>query len=290
MPWPENLATAKEVEQVVRDNGAVPATIAILDGVIHVGLDEAALTKLAKLGTKAHKTSRRDLAYVQAKALTGATTVSATSLIAARAGIHIFATGGIGGVHRYGETTMDISADLTELGRTPITVVCAGAKSFLDIERTLEYLETQGVAVIGYETDDFPAFYVRKSGVPVPLRLDSADDCAKLIYNNIQTNLQSGNLIAVPIPHKYEADAASIESAIQTTLKLADQAGIKGKEVTPFVLGKVSELTKGHSLASNIQLVKNNAAVASRIAAVLSKLLQHQQQTIPSRSSPQQKV
>jgi pseudouridine-5'-phosphate glycosidase len=273
MPYPQNLSTAKEVEQVVRNNGAVPATIAILDGVVHVGLDEQALEKLAKLGQKVHKTSRRDFAAVLAKGANGATTVSGTSYIASLVGISVFATGGIGGVHRGGEVTMDVSADLTELGRTPIAVVCAGAKSLLDIGRTLEYLETQGVAVVGYGTDEFPAFFTPTSGFKASCRMDTPEECAKMIVSSRKLGLGSGMVIAVPIPPHHAAEATRVENAIQQAIKESQLRGISGNEVTPFLLARVNELTGGESLKSNICLIKNNAAVAAQIATKLSEIL-----------------
>eukprot|EP00002_Diphylleia_rotans_P028949 TRINITY_DN5856_c0_g1_i3.p1 TRINITY_DN5856_c0_g1~~TRINITY_DN5856_c0_g1_i3.p1 ORF type:complete len:610 (+),score=115.88 TRINITY_DN5856_c0_g1_i3:77-1906(+) len=274
MPYPENLYTAREVESIVRENGATPATIAIIDGLVHVGLNDSQLEQFAKLGLKAHKTSRRDIASVIANKQLGATTVSATMLVAHRAGIKVFVTGGIGGVHRGAQTTMDISADLTELGRTPVTVVCAGAKSLLDIGLTLEYLETQGVTVIGYKTSDFPAFYVPKSGYEAPLRADTPDQCAKLIDANHRLNLNSGLIVAVPIPEQYAATASVVEKAIQQALAEAEEKHVSGRDVTPFLLKRVSELTQGESLKSNISLIKNNAAVGSQIAKAYTDLTQ----------------
>jgi len=272
MPWPENYKTALEVEQVVRSNGAIPATIAIIDGVIKVGLEDSDVKRLAQHGAHATKTSRRDVAVIVANKLTGSTTVSATSLIANKAGISIFATGGIGGVHRGGEITMDVSADLTELGRTPICVVCAGAKSILDIPRTLEYLETQGVSVIGFGTDDFPAFYVPSSGSKVAFRMDTPEECAKMIYSNHRLKLSSGMLVAVPIPAHQAANYRQVEEATQRAIEEGDSKGIKGKDITPFILSRVAKLTEGDSLRANIALIKNNAAVASRIAVALSAI------------------
>ncbi|KAF8977263.1 hypothetical protein BGZ46_007530 [Entomortierella lignicola] len=267
MPYPQNFETAIEVEKVVRDNGAVPATIAIIDGQIQIGLSEDQIRDLAKLGRGAVKASRRDLAVVMAKKQTGATTVSATMILAHRAGIPVFATGGIGGVHRGYEVSMDASADLTELGRTPVAVVCAGVKSILDIGKTLEFLETQGVTVATYgQTLDFPAFFTRTSGFKSMLKIETPNEAAELI------DLQSGIVIAVPIP---EADAMNdmlVGEAIDLAIKESKEQGIYGKESTPFLLKRVNELTGGNSLKSNIALVKQNASVAAKIANDLSVL------------------
>jgi len=272
MPFPQNLQTAHEVEEVVRSNGAVPATIAILGGVPHIGLTASQLERIARGGTAVRKTSRRDLPAVIALRQDGATTVSATMLLAARAGISIFVTGGIGGVHRGAETTMDISADLTELGRTPVTVICAGAKSVLDITRTLEYLETQGVCVAAYGVDEFPAFFTRHSGCRAPLRLDNPGQIATAIYAADKLKLDSGMVIGVPIPEDYAAAGAEVEKAIETALAEAAESKVMGNDVTPFLLKRIRELTGGRSLTANIDLVKNNAAVGARIAAELVKL------------------
>ncbi|GLJ40657.1 hypothetical protein SUGI_0839490 [Cryptomeria japonica] len=271
MPYPQNLETAKEVETIVKDNGAVPATIAILNGVPHIGLTALELEELAKLGPKSLKTARRDIAYVVAMGANGATTVSATMFFAAKAGIRIFVTGGIGGVHRHGETTMDVSSDLTELGKTQVAVICAGVKSILDIPRTLEYLETQGVAVVAYKTEEFPAFFTQKSGCKVSC-VNSPKECAKLIDASIKLGLGSGILIGVPIPETSEASGDSVELAIQTALSETVVKGINGNAVTPYILLRVNELTKGASLASNIALIKNNALVGAKVAACLMKL------------------
>jgi pseudouridine-5'-phosphate glycosidase len=272
MPFPQNLQTAQEVEEVVRSNGAVPATIAILRGIPHIGLTASQLERIARGGTAVRKTSRRDLPAVIALRQDGATTVSATMLLAARAGIAIFVTGGIGGVHRGAETTMDISADLTELGRTPVAVICAGAKSVLDIPRTLEYLETQGVCVAAYGVDEFPAFFTRHSGCRAPLRLDTPGQIATAIYAAGKLKLDSGMVIGVPIPEEYAAAGAEVEKAIETALAEARESKVKGNDVTPFLLKRIRELTGGRSLTANIHLVKNNAAVGARIAADLVKL------------------
>ncbi|KAI9105863.1 Indigoidine synthase A like protein-domain-containing protein [Phlyctochytrium arcticum] len=271
MPYPQNLETALAVEQIVREEGCVPATIAILDGRVKVGLSRKDLEKLAKTGLQARKTSRRDIALVVAQKSVGATTVSGTMLIAHEAGIKVFVTGGIGGVHRGGEGSMDISADLTELGRTPVAVVCAGAKSILDIERTLEFLETQGVTVVSYGTNEFPAFYTPKSGFESIANMKTPEECAAMISANQALNLQSGMVIAVPIP---EADAPKnadeIEGVIANAVEEARLKSVRGKNITPFLLDRVKQVTKGASLTANIALVKNNARIGSQIAASLA--------------------
>ena len=273
MPYPENVATAKAVEAVVRENGAVPATIAIMDGKICVGLDDAALEQLGRLGHGAVKTSRRDLAAVVASGRTGATTVSGTMLVANMVGIRVFATGGIGGVHRGAESSMDVSADLTELGRsTGVAVVCAGVKSILDIGRTLEFLETQGVTVVGFGQENLPAFFTPDSGHKASIRLDSPHDVAALIHANNRLAMGSGIVIGVPIPAADAADAQVIERATARALREADEQGVGGKEITPFLLQRVNELTGGSSLTSNIALIKNNAATAARIAVRLARI------------------
>ena len=271
MPYPQNVKTALSVEKIVRDNGAVPATIAILNGQLVVGLTEEEIDYLGK-GNNIVKTSRRDIPFIIAKKLDGATTVASTMIIAALAGIKIFATGGIGGVHRGAEQTFDISADLQELAHTNVAVVCAGAKSILDIGLTLEYLETQGVPVIGYGTDELPAFYTRRSGFGVDYRVDSPSELALAIKAKWDLGLNGGLVIANPIPKEYEMDYDTINNAINEALKEAEQKGIKGKATTPFLLAKVKEITHGSSLDSNIQLVYNNAKVASMLACELSKL------------------
>uniref|UniRef100_A0A0D9X9I6 Pseudouridine-5'-phosphate glycosidase n=1 Tax=Leersia perrieri TaxID=77586 RepID=A0A0D9X9I6_9ORYZ len=277
MPYPKNLQTAMEVEAVVRENGAVPATIAILDGVPHVGLSSEQLKSLAISGRQFQKTARRDIAHVVASGGNGATTVSATMFFAHKVGIPIFVTGGIGGVHRNGEQTMDISSDLTELGKTPVTVISAGVKSILDIPRTLEYLETQGVTVAAYKTNEFPAFFTEVSGCKVPCRVDSPEECAKIICANKNLHLGSGILIAVPIPKEYAASGNAIESAIQKALKEAEDKNIIGNAITPFMLDRVKVLTGGSSLEANIALVKNNALLGAKIAVALSDLQQRGQ-------------
>ena len=274
MPYPQNLSTAQEVEAVVRENGAVPATIAILSGVPHIGLTPSQLERIARGGAAVRKTSRRDLPAVMALRQDGATTVSATMLLASRAGISIFVTGGIGGVHRGGEISMDVSADLTELGRTPVTVISAGAKSVLDIPRTLEYLETQGVCVAAFGVDDFPAFFSRHSGCKAPTRFDTSAQVAGAIHAAEKMQLGSGMVLGVPIPQQYAAAGAEVEKAIETALSEAEKKGVQGNDVTPFLLKRIRELTGGRSLEANIHLVKNNAAVGARIAAELTKMRQ----------------
>lgn len=271
MPYPQNLAMAKEVEDVVRATGAVPATIAIMDGRLGVGVSGEDLERLAQEGHKAAKASRRDVAALLASGTTAGTTVATTMQIAALAGIKVFATGGIGGVHRGAEDSFDISADLEELGRTPVTVVCAGAKSILDIAKTLEVLETNGVPVLGFGTDHFPAFWARESGFGVDHRFDDAESIAKMLA--IQSDLDMGGvLIANPIPEADAWEASAIEGFITQALADADAKGVKGKAMTPFLLQRIFELTDGKSLVSNIALVKNNARVAGDIAVALAHL------------------
>ena len=271
MPYPRNVKTALLVEQTIRENGAVPATIAIIGGRLKAGLSEAEIEYLGKSGRNVAKASRRDLAALVARKADGATTVTTTMMIAHMAGIGIFATGGIGGVHRGAETSMDISADLEELGNTPVMVICAGAKSILDLGLTLEYLETKGVPVIGYGTNELPAFYTRHSGFGVDYRADSPAELAAMFNAQWELGLKGGMLVTNPIPEEYSMDKAVIDAAIEQALKEAEEAGIKGKETTPFLLAKVVELTGGNSLDSNIQLVLNNARLAAKTAAELAK-------------------
>ncbi|KXG09730.1 Pseudouridine-5'-phosphate glycosidase [Anoxybacillus sp. P3H1B] len=268
MPYPQNVQTAKEVEQLIRENGAVPATIAILDGKIKIGLNDE---ELEFLGTskEIEKVSRRDLPYVIAMKKHGATTVAATMICAHMAGIQVFATGGIGGVHRGAEQTMDISADLQELAQTNVAVVCAGAKSILDLGLTLEYLETHGVPVIGYGTETLPAFYSRTSPFKVDYRLDAPEEIAAFIQTKWELGLNGGLVIANPIPREAELEEAYINSMIAAALKEAEEKQITGKAATPFLLDKVKALTGGKSLEANIALVKNNAVLAAKIAAHL---------------------
>ncbi|HFX17710.1 MAG TPA: pseudouridine-5'-phosphate glycosidase [Flavobacteriales bacterium] len=269
MPYPKNLETALQVEQVVRDHGAIPATIALMDGQIKIGLSADEISFLAKEGPKVIKTSRRDMPYILSKKLTGATTVSATMIAAQMAGIKVFATGGIGGVHRGAEKTFDISADLQELAKTNVAVVCAGIKSILDLGLTLEYLETMGVPVLGYQTDELPAFYTRQSGFKVDFKMDTPKEIAELLKVKWETGLNGGVVIANPVPEQYALDAAVMHEAISKALQEHDNLGIKGKASTPFLLAKVKELTGGESLVSNIELVLNNAKLAADIAKAL---------------------
>ncbi|MFP5110489.1 pseudouridine-5'-phosphate glycosidase [Neobacillus sp. C211] len=265
MPYPQNVKTAREVEQIIRDNGAVPATIAIVDGKIKIGLSDEELEMFGKSSDVA-KASRRDLAYLLATKKLGATTVAATMICAEAAGINIFVTGGIGGAHRGAETTMDISADLEELGQTNVAVICAGAKSILDLGLTMEYLETKGVPVIGYQTDVLPAFYTRNSEFSVNFRADDAETIASTLKVKWDINLKGGAVIANPIPEEFAMDEKTITNVIDAALKEAEEKHISGKNVTPFLLGKVKELTDGKSLDANIALVKNNAVVGAQIA------------------------
>lgn len=270
MPYPQNIQTAKEVEEIIRKNGAVPATIAILNGKIKIGLSDEELEFLAQ-SKDVEKASRRDLPYLVAKKKNGATTVAATMICAELAGIEVFVTGGIGGVQREAETTMDISADLQELAMTNVAVICAGAKSILDIGLTLEYLETHGVPVVGFETDVLPAFYTRTSPFNVNYRVDTAKEAAEMIRTKWELGIKGGVVIANPIPEKDALEEAFITGVIETALKEANENNISGKKVTPFLLGKVKELTEGRSLTANIALVKHNAEVGSRIAVSLNK-------------------
>ncbi len=271
MPYPKNVETALMVEQCIRDNGAVPATIAIIGGRLKAGLSHEEIEHLGKAGRDVAKASRRDLPALVARGADGATTVTTTMIIAHMAGIQIFATGGIGGVHRGAETTMDISADLEELAQTPVMVVCAGAKSILDLGLTLEYLETKGVPVIGYGTQELPAFYTRKSGFSVDYRVDSPSELADMFRAQRGLDYKGGMLVANPIPEEYAMDKEVIDAAIEQALKECKEQGIHGKETTPFLLAKVVELTGGDSLESNIKLVLNNAKVAALTAAELAR-------------------
>lgn len=270
MPWPDNVQTARLVEDTVRAEGGVPATIAIIEGKIHVGLDDSAIEWLGT-AKDVMKVSRADLAFALSAGKHGSTTVAATMICAHLAGIGVFATGGIGGVHRGVEETMDISADLTEFARTPVAVVCAGAKALLDLRRTLEFLETQGVPVIGYQTSDFPAFWSRSSGLPVPLRADSAEGIATMIDMRRKLGLEGGVVVANPVPAEDEIPAAEIEILIAKAVAEAHAAGISGKAVTPYLLSRMLELTEGRSLKTNIALVLNNARLATRIAVAISQ-------------------
>ena len=270
MPYPKNVETALRVEQVIRDNGAVPATIAVIGGRLKAGMTREEIEYLGKSGRAVAKASRRDLPMLVAKKADGATTVTTTMIIAHMAGIRVFATGGIGGVHRGAETTMDISADLEELAQTPVMVVCAGAKAILDLGLTLEYLETKGVPVIGYGTDELPAFYTRRSGFGVDCRADSPAELADMFRAQRGLGYKGGMLVTNPIPAEYAMDDAVINAAIEKAVAECNERGIRGKETTPFLLARVTELTGGDSLESNIQLVLNNAKVAALTACELS--------------------
>ena len=272
MPYPQNVETALNVEKIIRENGAVPATIAIIGGRLKAGLTPEEIEYFGKKGQAIAKASRRDLAALVARGEDGATTVTTTMMIAHMAGIKIFATGGIGGVHRGAETTMDISADLEELAHTPVMVVCAGAKAILDLGLTLEYLETHGVPVIGYQTEELPAFYTRKSGFGVDYRLDTPAEVASAFHVKRELGLEGGMLVTNPIPEKYSMDHEVINAAIDKAVAEANEQGVHGKAVTPFLLARVKELTGGDSLESNIQLVYNNAALAADTAVELRKL------------------
>ena len=269
MPYPQNVETALNVERIVRENGAVPATIAIIGGKLKAGLSRDEIEYLGKKGYAVTKASRRDLPVLIARGEDGATTVATTMIIAAMAGIRVFATGGIGGVHRGAEVTMDISADLEELAMTPVLVVCAGAKSILDLGLTLEYLETKGVPVIGYQTEELPAFYTRKSGFGVDYRLDTPDEIAAAFDAKRDMGLKGGMLVTNPIPEEYSMDPDVINKAIDEAIAEANAQGIKGKQTTPFLLAKVKDITGGDSLSSNIRLVYNNAALAAQVACKL---------------------
>ncbi len=272
MPYPQNVETALHVEQIIRENGAVPATIAVIGGRLKAGCTQEEIEYLGKKGLEVTKASRRDLPVLVARGADGATTVTTTMIIAHMAGISVFATGGIGGVHRGAETTMDISADLEELAQTPVMVVCAGAKSILDLGLTLEYLETHGVPVIGYGTKELPAFYTRKSGFAVDYEIDDPEELAAAFHVQRELGYKGGMLVTNPIPEAYSMDAAVINKAIDAAVAEANAQGIHGKETTPFLLAKIKDITGGDSLASNIQLVYNNARLAAQTAAALCKL------------------
>lgn len=266
MPYPENVKTALACEQIIRNEGCVPATIAIIKGIITVGLTPDEIEFLGKNGKEAYKTSTRDIPYIVSKGLTGATTVSATSKIASMAGIKVFATGGIGGVHRGAQQTFDISADLEELAETNICVVCAGAKSILDLGLTTEYLETKRVDVVGYQTDKLPAFYTRSSEFNVNHRLDTPEEIVKLLNTKWDLNIKGGVLVTNPIPEKYSMDEKVINEAINEAIEKMNALGITGNKTTPYLLATIKDITKGSSLESNIQLVYNNCKLASKIA------------------------
>ena len=271
MPYPQNVETALKMEEIIKANGAIPATIAILNGKLKVGLTNDEIDYLGRKGLDVIKTSRRDIPFIVEKKQDGATTVASTMIIANMAGIKIFATGGIGGVHRGALETFDISADLQELANTDVTVVCAGAKSILDLGLTLEYLETYGVPVVGYKTNELPAFYTRKSGFDVNYRVDSVKELASIIKTKSNIALKGGMVVANPIPEKYQMDHDTITTAINDALAEANAKGIIGKDCTPFLLGKVKSATGGASLKSNIELVFNNGKLAAQLAKQLSE-------------------
>lgn len=272
MPFPRNVETALFVEQLVREGGAIPATIAIIDGKLRAGLSVAEIERLGKAGTSVVKASRRDIPYLVTKRELGATTVAATMIIAEMAGIRVFATGGIGGVHRGATTTLDISADLQELAKTNVAVVCAGVKSILDIGLTLEYLETHGVPVIGYKTADFPAFYTPQSGFQADYRLDTPAEIAEFLFTKWHLNLQGGAIIGNPIAPEFAMPEPIIRAAIEQALAEADKQKIVGKEITPFLLARIERLTEGNSLNSNIALIGSNASLAAKIAVAYAAL------------------
>ncbi|MCR5768648.1 MAG: pseudouridine-5'-phosphate glycosidase [Lachnospiraceae bacterium] len=271
MPYPKNVETALSVEKIIRDNGAVPATIAIIKGKLTVGISPDEIEYLGKKGTAVPKASRRDLGSLISRGDDGATTVTTTMIAAHLAGIKVFATGGVGGVHRNAEVTMDISADLEELAKTPVMVVCAGCKSILDLKLTLEYLETKGVPVIGYGTDELPAFYTRTSGLKVDYRLNTPEEVANSFLAQQTLGLGGGMLVANPIPEQYSMDPDYINKMIDEAIEECDKLGIKGKETTPFLLDKIQKLTGGSSLEANIQLVYNNVKLGTEIAKCMCR-------------------
>lgn len=271
MPYPQNVETALAVEKIIRDNGAIPATTAIIKGRLKVGISKEEIDYLGKKGLAVTKTSRRDIPILVARGEDGASTVATTMILASLAGVKIFATGGIGGVHRGAETTMDISADLEELGMTNVMVVCAGAKSILDLGLTLEYLETKGVPVLGYQTEELPAFYTRKSGFKVDYRMDTPKELADAFSAKLDLGLSGGMLVTNPIPEEYAMDYDTINKAINDAIEKMNELGIKGKETTPFLLNEIQLITGGNSLQSNIQLVYNNAKLAAQVACEMCK-------------------
>jgi pseudouridine-5'-phosphate glycosidase len=270
MPYPQNIETARQVEQIIRDQGAIPATIGIMNGKIRIGLDERELEEFA-VNKAVEKVSRRDLPYVLASGKMGATTVAGTMIAANLAGIRVFATGGIGGVHREGEVTWDVSADLIELAKTSVAVVCAGAKSILDLGRTLEYLETHGVPVVGYQTDEFPSFFARKSGYGVDFRLNTPEEVAVMMDTKWKLGMEGGLIVANPVPEEDALNHEEIEAVIVRALNEAKENHITGKQVTPYLLDKVKQMTGGKSLQANVALVKHNAKVAAKIAVAYKK-------------------
>ncbi|MCH3960893.1 MAG: pseudouridine-5'-phosphate glycosidase [Solobacterium sp.] len=272
MPYPQNVETAMKVESIIRAHGGVPATVGLVDGVGVVGLTPEEIEEMGKRGMSIPKVSRRDLPMILAEKSWGATTVATTMILASMAGVEFFVTGGIGGVHRGAETTFDVSADLEELGRTNVTVICAGAKAILDLPKTLEVLETKGVPVLGYQTEELPAFYTRTSGLKVDYAIKNAQDAANIVKAKRDLGLNGGILITNPIPEEYSMDPKEINKVIDEAIVEMDEKGIKGKQCTPFLLAKIAEITEGRSLAANIQLVFNNAAVGTEIAKEYSKL------------------
>ena len=272
MPYPQNVETAMKVESIIREHGGVPATVGLVDGEGVVGLTPEEIEEMGKRGMSSPKVSRRDLPMIIAEKSWGATTVATTMILASMAGVEFFVTGGIGGVHRGAESTFDISADLEELGRTNVTVICAGAKAILDLPKTLEVLETKGVPVLGYQTSELPAFYTRTSGLKVDYAIKDAKDAANIVKAKRNLGLNGGILITNPIPEQYSMDPEVINKVIDEAIKEMDEKGIKGKQCTPFLLAKIAEITEGKSLAANIQLVFNNAAVGTEIAKEYSKL------------------
>ena len=272
MPYPQNVETAMKVESIIREHSGVPATVGLVDGEGVVGLTPEEIEEMGKRGMSIPKVSRRDLPMIIAEKSWGATTVATTMILASMAGVEFFVTGGIGGVHRGAESTFDISADLEELGRTNVTVICAGAKAILDLPKTLEVLETKGVPVLGYQTSELPAFYTRTSGLKVDYAIKDAKDAANIVKAKRNLGLNGGILITNPIPEQYSMDPEVINKVIDEAIKEMDEKGIKGKQCTPFLLAKIAEITEGKSLAANIQLVFNNAAVGTEIAKEYSKL------------------
>ena len=272
MPYSQNVETAMKVESIIREHGGVPATVGLVDGEGVVGLTPEEIEEMGKRGMSIPKVSRRDLPMIIAEKSWGATTVATTMILASMAGVEFFVTGGIGGVHRGAESTFDISADLEELGRTNVTVICAGAKAILDLPKTLEVLETKGVPVLGYQTSELPAFYTRTSGLKVDYAIKDAKDAANIVKAKRNLGLNGGILITNPIPEQYSMDPEVINKVIDEAIKEMDEKGIKGKQCTPFLLAKIAEITEGKSLAANIQLVFNNAAVGTEIAKEYSKL------------------
>lgn len=272
MPYPQNVETAMKVESIIREHGGVPATIGLVDGEGVVGLTPEEIEEMGKRGHAIPKVSRRDLPVIMAEKSWGATTVATTMILAAKAGVEFFVTGGIGGVHRGAESTFDISADLDELGRTNVTVICAGAKAILDLPKTLEVLETKGVPVLGYQTKELPAFYTRTSGLKVDYEIKDAKDAASIVKAKRDLGLDGGVLITNPIPEQYSMDPEAINKVIASAIEEMDEKGIKGKECTPFLLAKIADITEGKSLAANIELVFNNAAVGTEIAKEYCKL------------------